>query len=102
MLFRSIALMESAMVGGLGFSIQTDVSIRKDAFLFGESQSRVVVSVTKELENDFKKTVRSLSVPFFYLGQVIKHDYKIDEDLFFKDQSPVQLYENALGNLLGI
>ncbi len=97
-----IALMESAMVGGLGFSIQTDVSIRKDAFLFGESQSRVVVSVTKELENDFKKTVRSLSVPFFYLGQVIKHDYKIDEDLFFKDQSPVQLYENALGNLLGI
>jgi phosphoribosylformylglycinamidine (FGAM) synthase-like enzyme len=42
-----IALVESAMPNGLGFDIETDSSIRKDAFLFGEAQGRVVVSVLR-------------------------------------------------------
>ena len=36
------------MIKGLGFEINSDEDIRKDAFLFGESQSRVVVSVSEE------------------------------------------------------
>src|SRR5690606_1087379 len=42
------ALMESCFQKDLGFEIATDASIRKDAFLFGEAQSRIVVSVSKE------------------------------------------------------
>jgi phosphoribosylformylglycinamidine (FGAM) synthase-like enzyme len=41
-----ITLVESAMPNGLGFEIETDDAIRKDAFLFGEAQGRVVVSVS--------------------------------------------------------
>jgi phosphoribosylformylglycinamidine synthase len=39
-------LLESGMNLNMGFSINTDSNIRKDAFLFGEGQSRVVVSVS--------------------------------------------------------
>ena len=40
-----VALAESAMAGNLGFAIETDSEIRKDAFLFGEAQGRIVGSV---------------------------------------------------------
>src|SRR3546814_10543550 len=48
-----ISLLESAMPRNLGFDINSDVNIRKDAFLFGEAQSRVVVSVKPELQEQF-------------------------------------------------
>ncbi len=40
-----VTLVESCMHSNLGFEINTDSGMRKDAWLFGESQSRVVVSV---------------------------------------------------------
>ncbi len=40
-----VCLMECAMVGNLGFSVSSDQNVRKDAFLFGESQSRIIISV---------------------------------------------------------
>jgi phosphoribosylformylglycinamidine (FGAM) synthase-like enzyme len=43
-----VTLAESAMPRGLGFNINPDRGIRLDAFLFGESQGRVVVSVKAE------------------------------------------------------
>jgi len=49
-----ITLLESAMPNGLGFEISSDNKIRKDAFLFGESQSRVVISVAPGKENELK------------------------------------------------
>ncbi len=61
-------LLESAMVNNLGFEITTDSSVRKDAFLFGEAQSRVIVSTTagSELEAELKKQ----NVAFTKLGTV--------------------------------
>src|SRR5690606_23128733 len=41
-----VTLAESGFFNNLGFDIKTDKNIRKDGFLFGESQSRVVVSVS--------------------------------------------------------
>ena len=50
-----IALLESAMPNGIGFAIKTNATIRKDAYLFGEAQSRVVVSVAKEHQAAFEE-----------------------------------------------
>lgn len=41
-----ISLLESAMAGGLGFEISAEPEFRRDAYLFGEGQGRVVVSVS--------------------------------------------------------
>ena len=49
-----ITLLESAMPNGIGFTIKTSDAIRKDAYLFGEAQSRVVVSVAKEYQAAFE------------------------------------------------
>ena len=43
-----VTCLESAMAGKLGFDICTDANYRLDAYLFGESQSRVVVSVSEQ------------------------------------------------------
>ncbi|MEM6378646.1 MAG: AIR synthase-related protein, partial [Bacteroidota bacterium] len=47
-----VTLLESAAVNGYGFSIETDTNFRKDAYLFGEHQSRVVISLKPEREDD--------------------------------------------------
>lgn len=44
---------ESAMPKELGFDIETDKKFRKDAFLFGEAQGRIVVSVSPEQQAAF-------------------------------------------------
>ncbi len=41
-----VALTEAGFIHNLGFDIATDASIRKDAYLFGEGQSRVIVTVS--------------------------------------------------------
>lgn len=71
-------LLESAMVNNLGFEITSDASIRKDAFLFGEAQSRVIVTVsagnTSTLESELKKQ----NVAFTTLGTVKGNSVVVD------------------------
>ena len=69
-------LLESAMVDNLGFEVSSDSSIRKDAFLFGEAQSRVVVTVsnTSNIEIELKK----LNIGFTKLGIVTGNAVVID------------------------
>jgi phosphoribosylformylglycinamidine synthase len=65
-----ICLLESAMPNGLGFSIKGNDSIRQDAYLFGEAQSRVVVSVKAEKEKELEAYLSGSKVPFTQLGEV--------------------------------
>jgi phosphoribosylformylglycinamidine synthase len=69
-------LLESGMVNNLGFEITCDSSIRKDAFLFGEAQSRAVITVsnTSDIEAELKK----LTIPFIKLGVVKGNAIVID------------------------
>jgi phosphoribosylformylglycinamidine synthase len=61
-------LLESAMANGLGFNMHTDTNFRKDAYLFGEAQSRVVVSVNPDLHGIFEAELHGL--PFQKIGVV--------------------------------
>lgn len=65
-----MTLLESAMVNNLGFDIASDVAIRKDAFLFGEAQSRVVVSVSEANKLKFETELKKENVHFAKLGTV--------------------------------
>lgn len=70
------AVMESAMAGKVGFELNTDASLRKDAFMFGEGQSRVVVSVAPEQEAAFKEMMGSH--PYSEIGTVLDTQIKVD------------------------
>jgi phosphoribosylformylglycinamidine synthase subunit PurL len=63
-------LLESSMVNNLGFDISTDKTMRQDSFLFGEAQSRVVVSVLKEKAQELETELKKQNVVFTKLGVV--------------------------------
>ncbi len=66
-----ITLLESSFVEGLGFEVmQSDATIRSDAFWFGESQSRVVISVSLENTAAFEESINLSQIPFVKLGSV--------------------------------
>lgn len=95
-----IALLESGMSQEYGFSITTDSEIRKDAFLFGEAQSRVVVSVSKENQEAFVEALSTSSVEFSLLGEVTSGNIEVDGEDFGSIKSAKETYDNALGKKL--
>ncbi len=73
-----LALLESAMVNGLGFEITSDKAFRKDAFLFGEAQSRAVISTTSAQTAAFEDSLKKQGVAFTKLGVVKGQSLVID------------------------
>ncbi len=95
-----IALAESAMPRNLGFSIETDFDCRADAFLFGESQSRIVVSVSQDKIDDFVEFIAVSNVEFSNIGMVSEGPILIDEQSFGHISDAKELYDNAIGNMM--
>ena len=95
-----VALLESAMPNQLSFEITKDNNLRTDAYLFGEAQSRVVVSVSKEKMAAFEKEMNATGVPFSQLGIVSAGDIQVGGVNFGNIQSYTHNYENALAEKL--
>ncbi|KAB2806819.1 phosphoribosylformylglycinamidine synthase subunit PurL [Phaeocystidibacter luteus] len=92
-----VTLMEKAMSSGLGFDVTTDAAIRKDAWLFGESQSRVVVSVDSDHEDEFIDLMMLNGVEFDLLGHVTKGSIRIDDEDWGTVDTWKDKYDNAIG-----
>lgn len=95
-----ITLLESALPRDFGFDILTDDMIRKDAYLYGESQSRVVVSVNNKKESDFVDFMGRFDCEFTLIGNVTKGEIRIDDEAFGNIKDYKNLYDNALVNAL--
>ena len=91
-----VTLAESAFNRSLGFNVeQQNSSIRKDAFLFGEAQGRVVVTVKPDNINNFEKL---LNIPFEKLGIVTSGEIFIDKNKWGNIKEWIEKYDNAIGN----
>lgn len=95
-----ITLLESGMPNNLGFEIETDENFRKDAFLFGESQSRVVVAVDPAKKEEFIEMMATSEVEFTWLGEVTEGKLIIDGESFGNIKEKKVRYENALAELI--
>ena len=73
-----VCLIESCIKRDLGFDIFTNHDYRQDAYLFGESQSRVVVSVSSQNKKLFEKYVNG-KIDYHFLGQVTDGKIVIDD-----------------------
>jgi phosphoribosylformylglycinamidine synthase subunit PurL len=91
-----ITLLESAMVRNLGFDISTDDEIRKDAYLFGEAQSRAVVTIKPEDEEKFIEILSTSNVEFSVLGEVTSGNLYIDDEEWGKVADYKETYDTAL------
>ena len=95
-----VALIEMAMAGNLGFDITTDSAIRRDAYLFGESQSRVMVSVSPAAEDEFIDMMMLNGVEFDLVGHVTKGSIRIDDVDWGHVDDYREIYDNAIENQL--
>lgn len=95
-----VTLMESGMVGNLGFNVNTDPTFRKDAYLFGEAQSRVVVSVKPRNELSFLQFLEKQNIAHTQLGKVFGSKITIDGKEFGEMSEWKNVYDNTLKNKL--
>ncbi|MEE2930993.1 MAG: phosphoribosylformylglycinamidine synthase subunit PurL [Bacteroidota bacterium] len=95
-----ITLLESAFGKSVGFDISTFSDIREDAFLFGESPSRVVVSVLETDEDSFLDVMKDANTPFVLIGHVTKGEIRVDDISFGFIEEYKEIYENSLSDHL--
>lgn len=93
-----VSLLESGLNRNLGFSIDTLPSIRKDAFLFGEAQSRYVVTVKANQVAEFETALSG--VQFEKLGEVSQASISIDGESWGSLADWKTIYDNAFENKL--
>ena len=91
-----ITLLESSMANNLGFSINSDDNIRKDAFLFGESPSRVVVSIDNSNKKAFETLLSKSKTSFHQIGTVTEGDLLVDGELFGNVSDYKQKFDTSL------
>lgn len=95
-----VSLVEMSMPRGLGFDIVTDSEVREDAFLFGEAQSRVVVTVPETTEEEFIEFMMGSGVSYTLLGHVTKGKMMVDDEHFGFISEAKEIFDNALGRLI--
>jgi phosphoribosylformylglycinamidine synthase len=93
-----ITLCESGFPGDLGFSIQTKGGLRKDACLFGEGQSRVVVTVALADVEAFEEAVGDF--PMEKIGVVSSGELVVDGDFWGTIDWWRDRYEGAIETYL--
>ena len=94
-----ITLLESCFNRHLGMDVvAADFNIRKDAYWFGEAQSRVVVTVREAAVPAFKKIMG----PHVYeeLGFVTAGSVEVDGMNWGRIEEWNNTYDNAIGNIL--
>jgi len=93
-----ITLIESAMVNTFGFEITTDQNFRIDAYLFGEAQSRVLVSISPEKKESLTSYLESNSCNYSEIGMVTNNSISIDDEGFGSIDEYKKLYNTSLKN----
>jgi len=75
----AVALAESCMTGPklVGAAIELNGDMRADALLFGESQSRIVISFSEDALHGIETLAKKAGVPFFVLGLMGGQDFQI-------------------------
>ena len=93
-------LIEKSLQRRFGFEITSAAGIRKDAFLFGEAQSRVVVTVNDSNEKLFLEKMKALKTPFSLLGKVTDGKLSIDGQSFGTIQEAFIKHDQAIESRL--
>jgi phosphoribosylformylglycinamidine synthase II len=93
------ALFEASFNRNLGFEVtQQKNEIRSDAYWFGESQSRVLVSVKKENAELFKKILQEFS--FEQLGVVSSGLISVEKENWGSVEEWKKIYDEAIGSMM--
>jgi len=93
-----VTLCESGFNRELGFTVETKDHIREDAYLFGEGQSRVVVSVKADLIEKFENAAGEL--PYERIGLVTSGEMLVNGDFWGTIDWWQEEYDSAIEDYL--
>jgi phosphoribosylformylglycinamidine synthase II len=75
----AVMLLEKGFYRSLGFDVKADYGgIRKDAFWFGEAQSRVVVTIKEDKIHKLENSAKGFNIPITKLGVVTSGAVKVN------------------------
>lgn len=92
----AICLLESGFPRGMGFNILLDDSLRADAFMFGESGGRAIVTVSQIKQDDFESAMEDTGVNLLVLGEVTDGNIDVDDEDYGHIDEYKEIYMNAL------
>ena len=96
----AITLLESGFHRNLGFAVQANSAIRKDAFWFGEAQSRVVVSCSTEQLNNIEAAAQKAGIAVTVLGTVTSGNIEVNGESWGTIEAWRNLYDTAIEKLI--
>ena len=97
----AVAISE-CLLGKIGHSLGAEVelsfgnNLRRDTLLFGESQSRVIVSLNPKMESDLESLAKKSGVPYFKIGRVTKSELKISSLINLSSGKIEETYRKAI------
>ena len=98
----SICLAEKAILSKtLGCVINYD-NCQTVGNAFGESQSRIVITANKEQEQKLKEITQKYNIKLTKIGNVIKNDFIINGLVSTNVSRLVEVYENAIPNIMSL
>jgi len=96
-----VTLIEKGFYRGLGFNVNADTAgIRKDAFWFGEAQSRVVVTLKGDRIAELENRSKSSNISITKLGIVTSGEIKVNSEVFGNITEWKEKYDNAIEKYL--
>ena len=93
-------LMESAIEGGHGFTVDSDPAFRQDAFWLGEAQGRVVVTADESRTAALEDSLNEKGIGFTVLGRVEGDDIVVDGEKWGELEDYMRTHQNTLGEVL--
>ncbi|MFI5237825.1 MAG: AIR synthase-related protein, partial [Ignavibacteriales bacterium] len=84
----------------LGAEVNIPIKSRKDFSYFSETQSRIIVSVSKDNKEEFENILHASMHPCIQLGTVGGSSLKINNDLNVTIDNLADLYFNAISRIM--
>jgi len=95
-----VACAESAMAGNKGFNLCSNPAYRNDAWFFGESQSRVIVSIDEFNKHAITTLAGNFDLPILHVGTVTKSQVVINDNSWGSIENFKSLYNTSIGNTI--
>ncbi|MCX6154192.1 MAG: phosphoribosylformylglycinamidine synthase subunit PurL [Candidatus Kapabacteria bacterium] len=96
----AITLAEKAISSGANLGCKIVLENATAAALFGESQSRIVISAADENIEKIKEICLKNNLPLLQIGEVVKNTFSINNEIEFSVEDLRSNYENAIPNLI--
>ncbi len=96
----SITIAECCIASGFGADIQINVDKRLDLTLFGEDQSRVIITIDEKNKNHLLNFIKMNDIDAEIIGRVTNDILKINHEIKLTVSEMKEIYFNELGRII--